>query len=212
MKRGNRYAAAQDGVRFYASEVPCNKGHMSLRSTTNGACMECKRVQEKQRIALNRVAYNLRKKKERSLKLPLIAAAAKMQRLKETPEKRANRLEGAKIASALWRKENPKHVGTQIAKKKYKQQNHGQVVAGTAKRRASKIKRTPKWVGSEEQWLIRQTYELAALRTKVFGFSWHVDHIVPLQGDLVSGLHTPWNLRVIPGVVNVAKSNKYVPA
>jgi hypothetical protein len=67
----------------------------------------------------------------------------------------------------------------------------------------------PKWVDSEELWLIKEVYDLAALRTKLFGFSWHVDHIVPLQGALVSGLHTIGNLQVIPGVENMSKSNKF---
>jgi hypothetical protein len=58
--------------------------------------------------------------------------------------------------------------------------------------------------------MMEQAYELAALRTRMFGFAWHVDHIIPLQGKIVSGLHTPYNLRVIPGVENVRKGAQYV--
>jgi hypothetical protein len=44
----------------------------------------------------------------------------------------------------------------------------------------------------------------------MFGFSWHVDHKIPLRGESVSGLHVPWNLQVIPGAENMSKNNKFV--
>jgi hypothetical protein len=47
------------------------------------------------------------------------------------------------------------------------------------------------------------------LRTKMTGIEWHVDHIIPLQGKNVSGLHTPYNLQVIPASWNTAKGNKF---
>lgn len=81
-----------------------------------------------------------------------------------------------------------------------------------ARRRAAKMQRTPAWLTVDDFWMLEQAYELAALRTKMLGFAWHVDHIIPLQGKLVSGLHVPTNIRVIPGVENVRKANRYVPA
>ena len=80
-----------------------------------------------------------------------------------------------------------------------------------AKRRASRLQRTPVWLSEDDFWLIEQAYELAQLRTQIFGFQWHVDHIVPLQGELVSGLHVPHNLQVIPARDNLSKSNKFAP-
>lgn len=90
----------------------------------------------------------------------------------------------------------------------WRRANSAKNCAITARRYAAKLKRTPKWVGPEEKWLIQEAYALAALRTKMLGFSWHVDHVIPLQGKLVSGLHVPLNLRVIPGVDNIKKGNR----
>jgi hypothetical protein len=91
---------------------------------------------------------------------------------------------------------------------RYQKNNKGKVNARTATRHAAKMQRTPAWLTVDEKWLIQEIYELAALRTKMTGFLWHVDHVLPLQGQTVSGLHTPWNLQVIPATDNIRKSNK----
>ena len=79
-----------------------------------------------------------------------------------------------------------------------------------AKRKASQLQRTPKWLTKDDLWLIEEAYSLAQLRTNLFGIDWHVDHIIPLQGKLVSGLHVPSNIQVIPATENVKKSNKHL--
>jgi hypothetical protein len=81
-----------------------------------------------------------------------------------------------------------------------------------AKYQQAKIKRTPKWMSEDDFWMIKEIYELAALRTKMLGFLWHVDHIIPIRGKNVSGLHVPLNLQVIPWIDNVKKSNKFSEA
>lgn len=50
-------------------------------------------------------------------------------------------------------------------------------------------------------------YHLARLRTQATGVKHHVDHIIPLQSDVVCGLHVENNLRVIPATMNIRKSN-----
>ena len=101
------------------------------------------------------------------------------------------------------------HAKSKERQRVYQKANPAKYAAGAAKHRAIKLKRTPVWVNKEDLWLIKQAYELAALRTKVFGFKWHVDHVIPLQGKLVSGFHVPTNLRVIPAFDNMSKHNKF---
>lgn len=85
--------------------------------------------------------------------------------------------------------------------------NRGKVNANIKAYKMRKMQACPSWLTEDEMFLISEAYELAALRTHLFGFQWHVDHIVPLRGKEVSGLHVPWNLQVIPGVENQRKSN-----
>ena len=91
----------------------------------------------------------------------------------------------------------------------YRKENLDKHAAKETKRRAAKISRTPAWLTEDDHWMIEQSYELAALRTKMFGFAWEVDHVLPLQGKIVSGLHIPTNLQVIPATLNRQKNNRY---
>ena len=93
-------------------------------------------------------------------------------------------------------------------RKRYRAEKAAEIAAYNRARQAAKLQRTPKWLSADDHWLMAQAYELAALRTKLFGFPWHVDHVLPLQGRRVSGLHVPTNIQVIPGTDNCRKSNK----
>ena len=79
----------------------------------------------------------------------------------------------------------------------------------TAKRHASKLKRTPSWLTKNNLELIKQFYREAKELETLTGIKHHVDHIVPLQGENVSGLHVPWNLQILTAAENCSKNNSF---
>ena len=114
-----------------------------------------------------------------------------------TPERKAymaayNSTSKVKAAIAAYAKENP-----------------AARAAITAQRRAAKLQATPKWA---DRSAIKAIYEHAAFMTRVCNEPFHVDHFYPLQGEFVSGLHVPANLRIITAEENLRKSNRYDPS
>jgi len=92
----------------------------------------------------------------------------------------------------------------------YKKKNPHKANASKAKRKAAKNQRTPKWLNPIDFERIKNQYKLAEILTKLHNEPWHVDHIIPLQGKMVSGLHVPSNLQVIRGSDNCSKQNTFV--
>lgn len=68
-------------------------------------------------------------------------------------------------------------------------------------RRMAKMKRIPPWADKSK---IRVIYRIA----KEQGLT--VDHIIPLRGKMVSGLHVENNLQLLPAKANSSKGNKYI--
>lgn len=96
-----------------------------------------------------------------------------------------------------------------LSRKKYYNKNKSIFVHYSKKRRLSKTNRTPFWLTDNDYNVIKLYYELSERLTKCLGISHHVDHIIPLQGKIVSGLHVPTNLQVIPHRLNLLKGNKW---
>jgi 5-methylcytosine-specific restriction endonuclease McrA len=94
-------------------------------------------------------------------------------------------------------------------KREYRQANKGKIAALNAARKAYIKQRTPKWLTVIDKERIQNEYKLAALQSKITGEPWHVDHVIPLQGKYVSGLHVPSNLKAIRGVENISKKNRF---
>ncbi len=88
----------------------------------------------------------------------------------------------------------------------YKQHNIGKTVANTTARKKRVRMATPPWADKVE---IASIYEESARMSAAGGAKFHVDHIVPLMGKNVSGLHVPWNLQIIPSLSNLIKGNSH---
>ncbi|MFA6972412.1 MAG: hypothetical protein WC208_13585 [Gallionella sp.] len=70
--------------------------------------------------------------------------------------------------------------------------------------RSSKNK--PAWA---DDFVIKEIYSLARLRTKITKAPWEIDHVVPLNGKYVCGLHVENNLRIVERFINRSKGNKH---
>jgi hypothetical protein len=82
------------------------------------------------------------------------------------------------------------------------------VLANKAKYRAVKSSRTPSWLLPIDLFEMECIYRYRTA-LKECGLDYEVDHIAPLQGKKVSGLHVPWNLQVILAKENRLKNNRY---
>lgn len=105
----------------------------------------------------------------------------------QDPELYAERLE----RSRKWRLENPDRVSAQ-----------------TAHRRARKLDATPDWADLEA---IAEIYKRCSDITEQTGVKHQVDHIIPLNSDLVCGLHVESNLQIITADENNKKNNSFDP-
>jgi hypothetical protein len=111
---------------------------------------------------------------------------------------------------AIHRKNREKDLENHNARNREWNKNNKPVKAALeGKRRAAQLQRTPKWLTESDLRMIEAKYSLAAMLTRETGVIHHVDHIIPLQGKKVSGLHVFSNLRVVLGSDNVKKSNSY---
>jgi hypothetical protein len=95
-----------------------------------------------------------------------------------------------------WAEKNKEKI--KAKNKKYRSANLGKHAANECKRRASKLNQTPKWADLKA---IEQFYINCPK-------GYHVDHIIPLQGKNIRGLHTLDNLQYLPAIENIRKGNR----
>ena len=90
--------------------------------------------------------------------------------------------------------------------RRWQKANPEKLAAIAAKRRAAQINRTPAWADLET---IKLYYEARQAISEATGRDYHVDHMIPLRGKTVSGLHVPSNLQIIPAEHNLRKKNRF---
>lgn len=115
--------------------------------------------------------------------------------------------ERARRISKEYRARNPEKERTRF--NRYNKEKPEVRTYHSALRRAKMKTATPAWLTEGQENDIRQMYALAKKLGRLCNIRYHVDHIVPLAGKDICGLHVPWNLQILPASVNIAKSNKH---
>lgn len=179
MKIISRAEAKQLGLKKYFSGEKCTKGHLSERYTSKGSCIEC----------LN----DYRLQNPEKFKVNQAKSRAKNQE-KNNQYRR------------LYYKNNKEKCFNAV--KSWGQRNKYLLQFYVRKRQAAKLNRTPSWLSNADMFEIECIYKYCASLRSI-GLNYVVDHIIPLQGQIVSGLHVPSNLQIMHASENSTKGNRY---
>lgn len=185
-----RKEAKKLGATHYYTGEPCKNGHIALRKT-KGSCVECLKIEWQKNNEIR-------------------ADYFKNYNQKEEVKNRKNEWYVVNREQVIAQAKTRPYEVTKEYKRAWKERNIIWVRADTKARRRKHRQATPKWLTSKQKAEIRQLYQIAITMTKTTGEQYVVDHIVPLRGNEVCGLHVPWNLRVITQEENLKKSNKHL--
>lgn len=103
-----------------------------------------------------------------------------------------------------YNKENRAELNERL--RRYRKNNPESVALANHNRRAAENR--SKWDRELDAFALREAERLKKLRLDATGIKWHLDHIEPLHGEDVSGLHNAFNFAVVPASFNCMKRNK----
>jgi len=194
----SRKIAIERGFPRYFTGIQCGGGHLLPRVTSTKKCPQCQREYQRAVNATpekkaKRAAYD-RQRLENDREYLLGKGRRYYEANRDAVnaqkrEYRAANLEKANADNRLWRENNPhviRHLNA-LRKKHIKQA-------------------TPPWADKKS---IIAIYAEAERLTAETGVLHHVDHIIPIKGELVCGLHVHCNLRPLPWRENISKKNKF---
>lgn len=200
----SRSEAKAAGIPQYFTGKPCKQGHVVPKFTSSGSCSECLAIRRREYMR-KWAAENPELKKQRAAEWYDKNREEVIQRTRDNYYKdlEKSRQRGRDYAAThakeavqrvrQWKKDNPERA-------KINDENRDPVKlhVAKAKYRAAKRQACPPWVDKEHMARIHAIYKLRREVSEQTGITHEVDHIVPLQGKTVCGLHVWWNLRVIP--------------
>lgn len=127
--------------------------------------------------------------------------------LEKQRQYQANNRDKYRAASKKWRQENP--LMMRVVQGIWYSANKDKNAASAKRYYTRKRNRCPKWLTKEQHEQIERFYWTARWLTDNSGVRHSVDHIVPLFGKNVCGLHVPWNLQVLTASENSSKGNSH---
>ena len=195
-----RDEAKQRGLTRYFTGCACKYGHVSERLVSNCRCVDCHNAFGSQWKKANSAACSKTNREWRKENRERVRAVKR----EYYRANDADRVQQA-IRSRKWLEANRDKSRASTAE--WRKRNLAIAAAAQQRRRSKKLQRTPAWADHEK---IRQFFVLARELTLTTGVEHEVDHIYPLQGETVSGLHVETNLRVIPKSANRSKGARLI--
>lgn len=204
------------GLDRYYTGKPCKQGHVAERRVRDRGCVECGAVKQRAHYERNRDEYLKRQRDWQQANRDKARMASKnwkinnAERVKTYQAQYARDNSEALIEAARERRlaDPEKHRNWQ---RRWNENNRGRKNALTAAYAKHVKLATPRWLNQKDWAEITSRYDEAARISRETGSPHHVDHIIPLRGKWVSGLHVPENLRVVPAAENARKKNRFLP-